>query len=82
MRKMKQMAALLSFIVFLVLWLRRKGTVGQFLGIPYDLRWPTPSVWRERCWNREDPRIFTPRVLGWGWSINFYSLGRRLGLLG
>jgi uncharacterized membrane protein len=37
-------------------------------------------VWRERFWNAEDPRIFTPKVFGWGWSINFYQVVRRLGL--
>ena len=54
--------------------------VGKFLGIPYDFRFPWPRVWRERFWNAEDLRIFTPKVFGWGWSINFYQIARRLGL--
>jgi hypothetical protein len=54
--------------------------VGRFLGIPYDFRWPTWSVVKERLWNSRDPRLFTPHVFGWGWSINFYELLRRLGL--
>ena len=54
--------------------------VGTFLGVPYDLRWPTGSVIKERMWNPEDQRIFTPHILGWGWSINFYEVLRRLGL--
>lgn len=54
---------------------------GTFLHIPYDLRWPTWSVITERMWNRDDPRIFTPHVFGWGWSINLYQLFRRLGLI-
>ena len=55
--------------------------VGTFLGIPYDFRWPTPAVFAERMWNSEDRRLFTPHVFGWGWSINFYELARRLRML-
>jgi poly(A) polymerase Pap1 len=51
---------------------------GVFLGIPYDWRWPTPAVLRERLWNPYDRRIFTPKVFGWGWSINFYQVFHRL----
>jgi hypothetical protein len=58
-----------------------KTKTGTFLGVPYDWRWPTPSVIKERWWNPRDPRVFTPKVFGWGWSINFYQLFRRLGLL-
>ncbi|HCG00847.1 MAG TPA: hypothetical protein DEV93_09935 [Chloroflexi bacterium] len=53
---------------------------GTFLNVPYDLRWPTPSVIKERMWNSKDPRVFTPRVFGWGWSINLYQLLRRFRL--
>ncbi len=55
--------------------------IGKFLGIPYDFRLPTPRVWRERCWNREDPRLFTPHVFGWGWSINLYWVARCIRLV-
>jgi hypothetical protein len=58
----------------------KRKRVGKFLKIPYDFRWPTPAVWRERCWNAEDPRVFTPHVFGWGWSINLYQVARRLRL--
>lgn len=58
----------------------KQARVGTFLGIPYDWRWPTPAVWRERLWNPRDRRLFTPKVFGWGWSINLYELFRRLGL--
>jgi hypothetical protein len=50
---------------------------GKFLGIPYDLRFPTLSRIRERMWNPEDPRIFTPRVYGAGWTVNFATLRER-----
>jgi len=54
---------------------------GTFLRIPYDWRWPTWSVIKERMWNPADPRIFTPHVFGWGWSINLYQVFRRLGVI-
>jgi hypothetical protein len=53
----------------------------RFLGIPYDWRPPTIALIKERSWNPSDRRILTPKVVGWGYSINFYEVGRRLGLL-
>ena len=50
---------------------------GKMLGIPYDLRFPTLSRVKERMWNREDPRIITPRVYGAGWTVNFATLKDR-----
>jgi hypothetical protein len=58
---------------------RRK--VGRFLGIPYDWRLPTSRVMKERMWNPRDRRVLTPHVFGWGWSINFYELFRRMNLI-
>ena len=51
---------------------------GYFLTIPYDWRWPTGAIIKERFWNKDDQRIFTPKVFGWGYSINFYALVQRL----
>ncbi len=51
----------------------------SFLGIPYDWRSPTWSRVKQRCWNAADRRIFTPKVFGWGFTINFYEIARRLG---
>lgn len=56
--------------------------VGKFLGIPYDYRAPTWTVIKERAWNPNDHRIFTPHIFGWGYSINLYEVLRRLGLKG
>lgn len=50
---------------------------GKFLGVPYDLRFPTPARIRERVWNPDDPRIIVPRVFGAGWTLNLYSLRSR-----
>ena len=54
---------------------------GTYLGIPYDWRWPTRALIKERNWNPDDRRLFTPRWLGWGWTINLYELLRRAHLV-
>jgi uncharacterized protein DUF5808 len=54
---------------------------GRFLGLPYDWRRPTRQRIKSRAWNPDDPRIFVPKAFGWGFSINFYALLRRLGLI-
>ncbi len=58
-----------------------EGKPKRFLGIPYEWRLPSPSRVKDRAWNPEDRRVFTPKVFGWGYSINFYELGRRLGII-
>jgi Family of unknown function (DUF5808) len=46
--------------------------------VPYDLRFPpTIARIRERWWNPDDSRLFTPHVFGVGWSVNLYRLTRR-----
>ncbi len=54
--------------------MRNHGTI---LGIPYEFRVPTLSRLRERIWNPDDPRIFTPHIFGVGWTINLPSLRKR-----
>jgi hypothetical protein len=61
--------------------MRMKSKTGTFLKIPYDWRWPTWAVIKERMWNPQDQRLFTPHVFGWGWSINVYELLRRIGFI-
>ncbi len=53
----------------------------RFLGIPYDFRRPTWARIKERVWNPNDRHVFTSKGFGWGYSINFYELARRLGLI-
>lgn len=48
------------------------GRVAGF--VPYDFRFPTVERIRQAYWNPDEPRIFTDRVLGLGWAINFYRL--------
>jgi Family of unknown function (DUF5808) len=47
-----------------------QGKVGGF--VPYDFRPPTWDRLMEAYWNPKDPRVFTDRVFGVGWAINFY----------
>ncbi len=48
---------------------------GRVAGLmPYDFRPPTLKRLRQAYWNPDEPRVFTDRVLGIGWAINFYSL--------
>ncbi len=56
----------------------RRRKVGTFMGVPYDWRAPTWRLVRDRVWNPDDRRILTPKVFGWGWSINVAALLRRL----
>ena len=48
------------------------GRVAGF--VPYDFRAPTPERLREAYWNPDEPRVFTTRVMGVGWAVNFYRL--------
>ncbi len=51
---------------------------GRIGGVPYDFRFPTPKRFRDAYWNPSDPRIFTDRVVGIGWAVNFAQLLPRL----
>lgn len=42
--------------------------------IPYDFRLPTLERFLNACWNPHNHRIFTDRVFGIGWTINFHAL--------
>jgi hypothetical protein len=53
---------------------RPRAKHGSFLGIPYDWRRPTRARIRARLWNPDEPKLFVPRVFGWGWTINFARL--------
>jgi|1186.fasta_scaffold60458_3 hypothetical protein len=51
---------------------RRTEPQGYFAGIPYDWRPPTVERLKQRWWNPDDSRLFTPRVWGWGYDLNLY----------
>jgi len=55
---------------------------GKVFGfVPYDFRLPTVERVKEACWNPYDHRVFTPRVSGVGWAINFYALLENLRIM-
>jgi uncharacterized membrane protein len=49
-----------------------------WLGMPVSWDWKN---WNKGFWNREDPRLFPPKRVGIGWTINFYVVGRSLRIL-
>jgi hypothetical protein len=51
---------------------------GRVGGVPYDFRFPTFKRFRDAYWNPADPRLFTDRVVGIGWALNFGQLIPRL----
>ncbi len=55
----------------------QRQRTGTFLGVPYDWRRPTRARIKERWWNAADPRLFTPKVTGWGYDVNLARLLRR-----
>jgi hypothetical protein len=58
----------------------QRGKTGTWLGIPFDWRKPTAARVRERWWNPNDRRVFTPKSFGWGFDINLYQVARLLRL--
>jgi hypothetical protein len=54
---------------------------GRILGMPYDFRGASAERVGERIWNPADPRIFTPRLFGVGWTINFGAVAVKIGLI-
>lgn len=45
-----------------------------FRYVPYDFRRPTLRHIRTALWDPSNPRLFTDRVVGIGWSINLARL--------
>ena len=78
----KGFIAVLAMVLLLRL-LERRGVMksrGVLLGIPYDLRTPTMGRVKERFWNPADPRMLTPKVFGWGYSVNIPAVLLRMGI--
>lgn len=51
---------------------------GTILGIPYDVRMPTPERVASRWWDPQNPRVWVPKTFGAGWTINFGALAVKL----
>jgi hypothetical protein len=50
----------------------RVGEPERWHGIPHDTRRPTVARNQARYWNPDEPRFFTPKVFGAGWTVNAY----------
>ena len=61
-------------VATIVYAIRTKQSSGRLLNVPYDFRFPTTQRVKERWWNPDDPRVFTPHVFGVGWSLNLFQL--------
>jgi uncharacterized membrane protein len=46
-----------------------------FAGMPVNWDWKN---WNKGVWNAEDHRLFPPKRIGIGWTINFHEVLRRL----
>ena len=57
--------------------MRTRQPSGRILEVPYEFRVPTSESVRKRLWNPDDPRLFTPPILGVGWSINLFQAAVR-----
>ena len=47
---------------------------GRVLGVPYDLRRPSPERLRSRLWDPTEPRLLVPSAFGVGWTVNLARL--------
>jgi Family of unknown function (DUF5808) len=47
---------------------------GKVGGVPYDFRVPTLERLLATFWNKDESRLFVPKLFGMGWDINFYHL--------
>jgi hypothetical protein len=48
--------------------------VGRVGPVPYDFRPPTMERLQQAYWNPDSDQLFTDRVFGIGWAINFAQL--------
>jgi hypothetical protein len=78
--RLVQLAALLVLVQALREQLSRPPEERTWHGrvwlIPYDFRLPTLGILRDAYWNPDSEQLFTDRVLGIGWAINFAHLLR------
>jgi hypothetical protein len=51
---------------------------GRFLGIPHNWSWPGRDGLGRGPWDPDDDRIITPKNYGWGYTVNFAALLRRV----
>ena len=73
--------ALLLTLAPVIYAIRTKQSHGTYAGVPFEFRRPTLQRIRERLWNPDDDRMFTPHIFGAGWSPNMYQILKRLGAI-
>jgi len=56
----------------------KQKTRKTFLGMP--MNWDRKNPFKN-LWNANNDEIFPPKNFGIGWTINFHTVGRKLGLL-
>lgn len=49
---------------------------GRIGPVPYDFRIPTLERLQSAYWNPDDDRLFSDRVFGVGWAVNFAQVLR------
>jgi uncharacterized membrane protein len=49
-----------------------------WLGMPVSWDWKN---WNKAMWNPQESRLFPPKRVGIGWTINFHAVGKALRLL-
>jgi hypothetical protein len=80
-RRIRRLVKLAAFTVFVAAIAQEmskpeaertwRGKVGV---VPYDFNPPTWDRLLAAYWNPDDERLFTERVFGVGWAINFYRV--------
>jgi len=50
-----------------------------WMGMPVNWDWKN---WNKAMWNADDHRLFPPKRVGIGWTINVHELLRRLRVVG
>ncbi len=52
----------------------RRTWQGHIVGLPYDLRPPSPQRIAANWWKPDDDRLLLPRVFGVGWDVKLHQL--------
>ncbi len=80
LKKIVQLVVLLVLVQALREQLEREPAErtwrGQIGPVPYDFRVPTLDRVLDAYWNPDSQRLFTDKVVGIGWAINFAQLWR------
>ncbi len=80
LRRLLQLAALIVLVQAIREQLGRPPEERTWFGrvgpVPYDFRVPTIDSFLAAYWNPDSQQLFTSRVVGIGWAINFAQAWR------